>query len=60
MAGLAIRAGFAAVIMPDGAADQRKHEQKRSQYGAELYGSNCAVSVHSNTNIQCTPDAAEG
>jgi hypothetical protein len=46
VAGLAIRAGFPVVIMPNGAADQRKHKQKRGQYGAELYGSNCAALLH--------------
>jgi hypothetical protein len=36
MAGLAIRAGFSAMIVPGGAADQRKYKQKRGEHGAEL------------------------
>ena len=36
VASLAIRAGFSAMIVPRGAADQRKYKQKRGQYGAEL------------------------
>jgi len=47
MARLAIRAGFAAVIMPSGAANQRKHEQKRGKDNAEFCGSDCAVLLHS-------------
>ena len=46
VAGLAIRAGFSAVIVPNTAADQRKNKQKRGYYGTELYGSNCAFLVH--------------
>ena len=47
MAGLAIGAGFAAVIVPRGTADQRKNKQQRGQYHAEFYGSDCAVLLHS-------------
>lgn len=36
MAGLAIRTGFSAMIVPRGAANQRKYQQKRGQHGAEL------------------------
>jgi hypothetical protein len=46
VAGLAIRAGFSAMIVPGGAANQRKYKQKRGQYCAELHCSNCAVSQH--------------
>ena len=46
VAGLAIRAVLSAMIMPNAAANQRKNKQKRGQYCAELYGSNCAVLVH--------------
>ena len=46
MAGLAIRAGFSAMIVPRGAADQRKHKQKRGQYCADLNCSSCAVLQH--------------
>jgi hypothetical protein len=47
MAGLAIRAGFAAVIMPGGAADQCKYKQERGKYNADFCGSDCAVLLHS-------------
>jgi hypothetical protein len=46
VAGLAIRAVLSAMIMPNAAANQRENEQKPGDYGAELYGSNCAVLVH--------------
>src|ERR1700689_1158391 len=46
MAGGAIRAGFSAMIMPRGAADEREHEQKRGESCADLNGSNCAVLLH--------------
>ena len=48
VAGLAIRAGFSAMIMPNTAADQRKYEQKCGQYGAEPNRSNCALLLHSS------------
>jgi len=51
VAGLAIRAGFAAMIVPNTAADQRKNKQKRGQNCAELYGSNCAVLLHSQLTM---------
>ena len=51
MASLAIRAGFSAMIVPRGAANQRKYKQKRGQHGAELYCSNCAVLQHYLTDL---------
>jgi hypothetical protein len=46
VAGLAIRAGFSAMIVPGGAANQRKYKQKRDQHGSELQRSNCAILLH--------------
>ena len=44
--GLTICAGFAAVIVPNTAANQRKHKQKRRQDGRDLDSPNCPVLLH--------------
>jgi len=46
VAGLTICAGFAAVIVPNTAADQRKHQQKRRQHRCDLDSPNCPVLLH--------------
>jgi|CZKC01.1.fsa_nt_gi hypothetical protein len=51
VASLAIRAGFSAMIVPNATADKRDHEQKRGQYGANLYRSNCPVLPHSERTL---------
>ena len=43
---LAICAGFAAVIVPNTAADQRKYKQKRRQHGTDSDSPNCPVLLH--------------
>lgn len=44
--GLTICAGFAAVIVPNTAADQGKYQQKRRQDGRDLDNPNCPVLLH--------------
>ena len=46
VARLAICAGFSAMVMPSGAANQREHKKDRGEYSAESKGSNCAVLLH--------------
>ena len=44
--GLTVCAGFATMVVPNTAANQRKYKQKRRQHGRDLNSSNCPVLLH--------------